>query len=153
MSLYNMVHGINPNTFLLTPMLFECHAQELPRFRDCFLQTGEGEPKFGENIILIYTRVGGGNRGCGFGEDVFFKHPNYLSTYDDSFDSTFGNYIFSVPEEFKDDYEKIREGKASDVSLKLQERCRKIYPKLNEKLWDVLWKKEKMNELSSNSTD
>ena len=141
MSMYNMMNGINPLTFLLTPMLFDCHAQELPRFRDCFNQTGDDEPKFKEDIILIYTRVGGGNRGCDYGEEIFHKHPNYLTTYDDSFDSTYGNYVFSVPVEFKDDYQKIKEGRAKDVSPELQKKCREIYPKLNEKLWDVLWTK------------
>ena len=154
MSLYNMLSGINPLTFLLTPMLFDCHASTLPRFRDCFAQTGEDEPKFDKDIILIYTRVGGGNRGEGYGEEVLLKHPNFLTTYDDSFDSTYGNYVFSVPEEFKDDYKKVIERKASDVSLKLQKKCREIYPKLNEKLWDVIWKteelkKEKEHELNS----
>ena len=145
MSLYNMVQGVNPMMFLLTPMLFDTHANQLPRFRDCFMDTGDNEPKFDEDIILIYTRVGGNNRGCDFGEKDLCKHPNFLNTYDDSFDNTYGNYVFSVPEKFKEDYKHVKEKNFTAISEPLQQKCRKIYPKLKEKLWDVIWPQTEAN--------
>lgn len=81
MSLYNMLNGVNPATFFILPML-DKHPDEYPRFRDCFI----GEDK---NSIVIYTRVGGSNRNCGFGEEELYKHPNFIKTYDDCFDSTY----------------------------------------------------------------
>lgn len=61
MSLYNMINGVNLSAFIFLPMLGK-HPNEYPRFRDCFL--GEDE-----NSIVVFTRVGGGNRKCGFGEE------------------------------------------------------------------------------------
>ena len=55
MSLYNMMNGFNPACVLIMPMLGR-KQEEYPRFRDCFVTE--------ENNIAIYTRVGGGNRGC-----------------------------------------------------------------------------------------
>ena len=46
MSLYNMLHGVNPSTFFILPMLGEKHPDEYPRFRDCFI----GDDK---NILSI----------------------------------------------------------------------------------------------------
>lgn len=39
MSLYNMLNGVNPCTFLILPMLGK-HPDEYPRFRDCFIEEG-----------------------------------------------------------------------------------------------------------------
>ena len=61
MSLYNMVYGFNPACLLFMPMLGR-KQDEYPRFRDCFLSEDKKH-------IDIYTRVGGGNRGCGYGEE------------------------------------------------------------------------------------
>lgn len=52
MSLYNMINGVNPATFIILPMLGK-HPDEYPRFRDCFIKDG---------MIEVYTRVGGNNR-------------------------------------------------------------------------------------------
>lgn len=102
MSLYNMVNGVNPSVFLFLPMLGR-RPEEYPRFRDCFL--GEDE-----NSIVIYTRVGGPNRGCGYGEEELYKDANFLKTYDDGFDETYGSYIFSVPDKWRKDFDTIVQG-------------------------------------------
>lgn len=60
MSLYNMIHGYNISCIVFMPMLGR-KQEEYPRFRDCFLSDDKEH-------IIIYTRVGGGNRGCGYGE-------------------------------------------------------------------------------------
>lgn len=53
-----MLHGVNPATFLILPMLGK-HPDEYPRFRDCFITE--------DDHILILTRVGGPNRDEGYG--------------------------------------------------------------------------------------
>jgi hypothetical protein len=135
MSFYNMIHGVNPATFFVLPMLGR-HAEEYPRFRDCFLGDDD-HPEYNDHIH-VYTRVGGGNRGAGFGEEEIMKHPNFVTTYDDSFDSTYGTYVFSVPEEWRADFELIKEGRLKEISMEYQDQVRKIYPKLQDKL-DQIW--------------
>ena len=124
-----MINGVNPATFFILPMLGEKHPDNYPRFRDCFVEGDE---------IHIYTRVGGGNRNCGYGEDELYKHPNYITTFDDDFDSTFATYTFSVPGEWKKDFDKIKEGKIKEVSDEYKVRVRAVFPKLKDKL-DELW--------------
>ena len=65
MSLYNMINGFNPACVFILPLLGR-HDKEYPRFRDCFL-TDDGN-------IAVYTRVGGGNRNCGFGERCLYSN-------------------------------------------------------------------------------
>lgn len=80
--------------------------------------------------ILIYTRTGGNNRGCGFAEEELYKDPNFLSTYDDDFDSTYGYYEFSVPEKWKKDFDLILQNRLSEVSDKYVAYLKSFYPKL-----------------------
>lgn len=122
MSLYNMMFGVNPATFIILPMLGR-HPDEYPRFRDCFVNE--------DKQILVYTRVGGGNRNCGFGEEELYKDPNFVKTYDDDFDSTYGYYVFNVPEEWKDDFDRLLKGEKPSARY-LDQMC-KVYPKLEEK--------------------
>ena len=134
MSFYNMVNGVDPSTFFVLPMLGEKHPDEYPRFRNCFTVTDE---KGGYEIHLL-TRVGGGNRGQGYGEEELQKHPNYLYDQDEEEDNTYATYVFSVPKEWKKDFEKIAEGKISEISTDYQGRLRKVFPKLNEK-FDIIF--------------
>ena len=122
MSLYNMMFGVNPAAFLVLPMLGR-HASEYPRFRDCFLNE--------EKQIVVLTRVGGGNRNCGYGEEELYKDPNFVKTYDDEFDSTYGYYVFNVPEEWKGDFDRLLKGEKPSARY-LDQMC-KVYPKLEEK--------------------
>lgn len=123
MSLYNMINGVNPATFLFLPMLGK-HPDEYPRFRDCFISEDETH-------IEVFTRVGGGNRNCGYGEEELYKHPNFVKTYDDVFDSTYGYYVFSIPDEWKEDFKSILDGKCFSEAY-LNQMC-KVFPKLEEK--------------------
>lgn len=127
MSLYNAINGVNSATFFILPMLGEKHPDSYPRFRDCFVNTDGDKPE-----IHVFTRVGGGNRNSGFGENVLYKHPNFLSTFDDDFDSTFATYTFSVPEEWKPDFDLIMDGKTKEISQSYKERLYAVYPKLTE---------------------
>ena len=124
MSLYNMVNGFNPACFFFMPMLGRTQ-QEYPRFRDCFL-TDDGER------IAIYTRVGGGNRNCGYGEEALYEDPNFVRTYDDEFDCTYATYEFNVPEKWKADFEKIKKGEFNQVSDEYVTSVKEMFPKLAE---------------------
>lgn len=123
MSLYNIVNGFNPACVLIMPMLGRKQG-EYPRFRDCFVTE--------DNHIAIYTRVGGGNRGCGFGEEELYKDPNFITTYDDEFDSTYATYEFSVPEKWKPDFELIMSEKFNEVTDEYVRFLKEFYPTLAE---------------------
>lgn len=123
MSFYNIVFEYNHYCILVLPMLGR-KPEEYPRFRDCFV-TEEGN-------IAVYTRVGGGNRNCGYEEEVLYDDPDFIRTYDDAFDSTYGTYEFRVPEKWKEDFDKIMSGDAKSVSDEYVDTVRKMYPKLAE---------------------
>lgn len=127
MSLYNMINGVNPAAFFILPMLGEQHPDSYPRFRDCFANLDNEQPE-----IHVYTRVGGGNRNEGYGEEKLYQHPNFLKTWDDDFDSTFATYSFSVPAEWREDFDLIIAGNIKNVSAEYQRRLRTVFPKLSE---------------------
>jgi hypothetical protein len=123
MSLYNALFGVNKAAPLLLAML-GTKPDDVPRFRDCFLQDGQ---------IVIHTRTGGGNRDSyenperrresypdiydteeavqqgPFNEDLR-QLPGYVSDEDDDFDSTYANFYYAIPEQFKHLLDKIPEG-------------------------------------------
>lgn len=124
MSLYNMINGYNPACLLILPMLGR-KQEDYPRFRDCYVTD--------ENNIAIYTRVGGGNRNCGFGEEALYDDENFIKTYDDEFDETYVTYEFKVPDRWKNDFDKILNSKMSDISNEYIEYLKNFYPKLASK--------------------
>lgn len=123
MSLYNELFGFNPACVVLLPMLGR-KSTEYPRFRDCFLSEDEQH-------IEIFTRVGGDNRGCGYGEEELYEDPNFVSTYDDDFDNTYGIYVFNVPQKWKADFDLIVNSEASKVSNEYMEEVKKFYPNMD----------------------
>lgn len=129
-----MMNGVSPAVFLIMPMLGEKHPEAYPRFRDCFVNDDETE-------IHVYTRVGGGNRESDYGQEELMKHPNFLTTWDDDFDNTYGYYSFSVPDEWKSDFEKICKGDVKLISPEYKERLYKVFPKLKEQ-FDKLFKND-----------
>lgn len=124
MSMYNMIHGFNPSCYLFLPMLGR-PVKEYPRFRDCFLSEDKSH-------IEVYTRVGGNNRGQGYGETELYKDPLFVDTYDDEYDNTYGIYVFNVPEQWKEDFDKILEGRLGSVSKAYVQLIKDFYPKLAE---------------------
>lgn len=133
MSLYNMINGFDPACVFIMPMLGR-KQDEYPRFRDCFITE--------ENNIAIYTRVGGGNRNCGFGEEKLYDDENFLRTYDDDFDCTYATYEFKVPDKWKTDFDKIIGGKLSEVSDEYINYLKEFYPKLSEQgIFDKVFNK------------
>ena len=123
MSFYNAIMGFNPACVLIMPMLGR-RQDEWPRFRDCFVEDGK---------IAIYTRVGGNSRGCGYGEEELYKDPHFVKTYDDNFDNTYATYIFNVPEKGKQDFDKICEGKLSEVSDEYYNYLNEFFPLFSSK--------------------
>lgn len=131
MNLYNIINGVNQATFFILPMLGEKHPEHYPRFRNCFVDGDE---------IHVYTRVGGNNRNCGLGEEELQQHINYLYDKDDDFDNTYATYVFSVPDEWKKDFKKIKSGKLKEISQAYKDRLYKVFPKLKDtfdKLFEV----------------
>lgn len=122
MSLYNMVNGFNPACILLMPMLGR-KQDEYPRFRDCFLSDDKKR-------IVIFTRVGGGNREQGYNEEELYKDPNFVTTYDDSYDSTYGYYEFNPPERWKEDFDNIISNNFEKASDEYVQYVKEFYPKL-----------------------
>ena len=125
MSLYNMLNGFNQACVFIMPMLGR-KQDEYPRFRDCFVTDDRKR-------IAIYTRVGGNNRNCGFGEEKLYDDPLFVKTYDDDFDSTYATYEFNVPQKWQEDFDKIISGNLLQVSAEYQNYLRGFYPLLNEK--------------------
>lgn len=121
MSLYNALFGFNPACIFFMPMLGR-KQEEWPRFRDCHITN--------ENNIAIYTRVGGNNRGCGYGEEKLYEDENFIRTYDDDFDNTYATYEFKVPEKWRDDFEKLIAGKMSEVSDEYVSMLESFFPKM-----------------------
>lgn len=129
MSMYNMMNGVNPATFLILPMLGK-HPDEYPRFRDCFVDDGK---------IALFTRVGGNNRNKGYGEEKLYEDPNFFSTEDWDEDDTYAYYYFRVPEKWQNDFNAIMDGKTpSDEYINEMKR---VYPKLAEK-FDNMFKND-----------
>lgn len=134
MSLYNMINGYNLACVFLLPLLGR-RAEEYPRFRDCFLSE--------DRNIAVYTRVGGGNRNEGFGEEELYEDPNFVRTYDDDFDSTYATYEFKCPEKWAGDFEKIIIGDLGNTSEDYQNMLREWYPKLGDTFDQVFAEAEK----------
>lgn len=122
MSMYNMMNGFSPACIVLLPMLGR-KQDEWPRFRDCFLSDDKKR-------IVVYTRVGGLNRGCGYGEEELYAEPNFVATYDDGFDTTYGYYEFTPPERWADDFERIVNGPIRGASDEYVQYVKEFYPKL-----------------------
>ena len=121
LSLYNALFGFNLACVFIMPMLGR-KQEEWPRFRDCHVTE--------DNHIAIYTRVGGNNRGQGYGEEKLYEDENFIRTYDDDFDNTYATYEFKVPEKWEDDFYKLLNGKMSDVSDEYVAMLEDFFPKL-----------------------
>ncbi len=102
MSLYNMMCGMNPAAGFLLDMI-GLEPSTIPRFRDVWI-----DDDF--KTITVHTRTGGGNRESYQDEnDAMTENPNYVCDHDDSFDSTFADFVFTVPQAKADELRKILE--------------------------------------------
>jgi hypothetical protein len=117
MSLYNTLFGTNPVAGYLLGSLGKT-SDDFGRFRDAYYEKDNGK-------IIVYTRCGGGNREAY--EDVFEEmelHPNYITNYDDDYDSTYAYFEFKPTDEvvefFKDmesqNFERVSEKFKREIS-------------------------------------
>ncbi len=135
MSLYNMMHGVSPATFFVLPMLGK-HPDEYPRFRDCFI-SNEEHPQY-DNHIHVYTRTGGGNRDDYEAEiEAMRALPEYVTDFDDSFDSTYASFVFRIPERWQADFARIVAGDVHGISPEYQAELRRVFPKLADKFDEI----------------
>lgn len=119
MSLYNMLFGENPFSGLLLDVLGTTKGA-IPRYRDCYLDE--------KGRIVIHTRTGGGNReyyeneeSCRDNYPEYWegdpetnpsgpwnadlrKLPGFLYDRDDDGDRTYANFLYAVPEPFKEQF-------------------------------------------------
>ena len=124
MSIYNMINGFSKACIYIMPLLGR-KQDEWPRFRDCWVTK--------DNNIAIYTRVGGNNRGCGYGEEELYKDENFIRTYDDDFDDTYATYEFKCPDKWQSDFNKLLESKFSEVSDEYVALLEEFFPALAAK--------------------
>lgn len=99
MSMYNAMFGKNKAAPFILSMLGKTEA-DFGRFRDARFNA--------EKHIEIYTRCGGGNRDS-YQEvfDEMSSHPYFITEYDDSFDCTYATFVFKIPDQFREQVEKL----------------------------------------------
>lgn len=153
-----MVNKVNPLAFFLVPMLGKGHTDNWPRFRDCFSTARHFEemngmpvmvpidPKETPTKIYVLLRVGGGNREF-YADEIkqLRQHPNYIVDEDDEYDTTYATFVFSVPDRWKNDYERVIIGDFVSTSLEYKELIKDVFPKLND-IFNQLFKQTKQDE-------
>ena len=142
MSLYNELFGYSSPCLWFLPMLGKTPTS-YPRFRDCFIGHEKYPEKY-DGCILIYCRIGGGNREY-HAEDIeeLRNLPGYIEDFDDEFDKTYAFFVYKCPEEFIEDYEKLNKGDNINISKAYKTRIFDIYPYqgLLDKIKDI-WEDE-----------
>jgi len=136
MSLYNLLFGFNPACVFIAPLIVNGHPQKkVARFRDCFLE---------EDKVVILARLGGGNRED-YEEEISIlrKNPFYIADYDDDFDYTYAYFEFKIPDEWREDIKKIKEGRLRETSEKYKQFIISVFPKLETKLKELFYGKDK----------
>lgn len=91
MSLYNLLHGHNPNAEPILRAL-GLEPTRIDRFRDASFRKIDDEV-----VIDVYCRTGAGNR-PDYPNVPLTSHPLYLRDCDDDDDSTYAHYFFRIPE-------------------------------------------------------
>lgn len=134
MSLYNMVHGFNPAGIFVAPLLGLGHPQRaFPRYRDCFVGMN-GKPEY-DGKIVVYTRTGGGNREeYEADNNALARHPQYVTDFDDDFDSTFAWFIFDVPPAWKADFDLVVAKRLSETSAAYRTLLAETFPTIKDKI-------------------
>ena len=114
--------------------------EEYPRFRNCYITK--------ENNIAVYTKVGGSNRRCGYGEGILYKDENFLRSYYDVNDDNYATYEFKVPDKWKKDFDLIFSENYKEVSDDYVKLIKKFYPKLNlKRFFETIFNSEEEEEI------
>lgn len=150
MSMYQMMHGVNPATFWFLPMMGK-HPDDYPRFRDCFLVphqfklSDEGLPWMSavddnsepDGHLYILTRTGGGNRpDYQTYIDDMRAIPEYVEDRDDPFDSTYAHFKFRVPDKWRGDFDNLMMGNSASEEYIVE--CCRVFPKVADKIREAL---------------
>ncbi len=94
MSLYNMVHGVQPTAKVVLHLL-DLDFRAIPRLRDAFIVERDSQL-----LLAVRTRTGGANRPAHIEQaKMLADHPCYVSDEDDAFDNTFALYLFKPPQD------------------------------------------------------
>jgi hypothetical protein len=135
MSLYNNIFGFGNSAALLLQIL-KLDIDNVPRFRDCYYDTEK-------ELICIHTRTGGGNRDfyeneedcrnnypeyfsgdsseypCGPWNEDLRNHKLFKYDEDSSYDSTYANFYFKIPEELIEEFKKFPAGSTPEEKWEL----------------------------------
>lgn len=122
MSMYNLIYGVNPYSDIILSML-EIDIKKVERFRDTGID-------YKNNQIWIYTRTGGDNRKL-YKNKILTRNKYYLNNKDDSYDRTYAEYNFCIPEEFKDIIHKFSKYNRDRVDW--ESKFKHMEEKMNEK--------------------
>ncbi len=141
MSLYNLLFGVNPLAKVFMEILgLDKDDGRYPtgRFRDIFYDKKK-------NMIILYTRNGGGNREeYQHVFDMLGEHPNYIRDYDDSFDETYAYVEFSVPAEYK----KILDDMVIDSDIEnVHQKFERIIKEMDTMSEDEIKKDKRFDEI------
>lgn len=79
--------------------MLNIRESDIGRFRSCYLSDNK-------KAIVIRARTGGGNREE-YQDNIGWirSHPNFIIDYDEDFDCTYSNFVFSIPDNHKKNME------------------------------------------------
>jgi hypothetical protein len=126
-----MVFGFNDKSSFLLDIL-GLKAEDLPRFRDCFYDNEK-------NLIILHTRTGGGNREYyELEHEKLSEHPMYINDCDDSYDCTYANFYFKVPDEHVENIKKLF---SDETTIEPGQKWKNLFNEMDKNL-----NKEKIND-------
>ena len=119
MSLYNLLYGRNTLAECLLPMI-NLTPDDFPRYRDTYIDDANNDNNNTNNTdykLIVHTRTGGGNREE-YEDDnnELTLNPYYTHDEDDQDDSTYANFYFRIPNEFKGDVDKLVQNKITNIN-------------------------------------
>ena len=131
MSIYNILYGKNCKLVVCTSFALGFNIEEVfPRFRDCFTKDKECPVK--DYDVLIYTRMGGGNRACWEDKEpdcecpacrarALEKKPFVVGRYDDSYDCTYSFFVIKFNKKQKAIFDKFYSCEKGDEFFRMGE--------------------------------
>ncbi len=125
--LWLKLKGQNPSTFLFFPML-DVSIEFFPEYLDCFVGDEERPDTFGK--IIVFTRTGGHlMRDYLIPHQRIWLHPQYDLGYDDPYCPVYHNWVFTIPDKWKKDFELIHDkDQLENVSQEYVNQVKKIFP-------------------------
>ena len=141
MSLYNMVYGMNSNIAVTLSGIVGYRIDErFPRFRNIFTGAEDAPENLKGADFYVYTRMGGGNRGCwenwapdckcvAHRADDIEEEEWCLGSWDDDYDCTYRTFAIKLTEAQKAEFDALATNGISDDLL---ERILSLHPKLKE---------------------